>query len=29
LKVEVILVEEDYELNKEVEFFEKLQVDED
>jgi hypothetical protein len=29
LKVEVILVEEDYELNKEVEFFEKLQFDED
>jgi hypothetical protein len=29
LKVEVIFLEEDYELIKEVEFFEKLQVDED
>ncbi len=29
LKVEVILVEENYELIKEIEFFEKLRVDED
>jgi hypothetical protein len=29
LKVEVILVEKNYELIKEVEFFEELQVDED
>jgi hypothetical protein len=29
LKVEVVLIEENYELIKEVEFFEELQVDED
>jgi hypothetical protein len=29
LKVEVVLLEENYELIKEAEFFEKLQVDED